>query len=77
MDCCGEGFCGRCKGMTKVLVGILMLLNLFVWPMWKGVDGWLAFFAVLAIIGGVIKAVKPGCGCCTSCEMPETKKKKK
>ena len=61
-----EGYCMRCKGIVKAVVGALILINAFVWPMWLGIDGWLKFAGVLLLVGGIIKAFKPGC-CCKSC----------
>ena len=57
-----KGCCGhtpKCVGMTKVIIGILILLNAFVWPMWIGIDGWVAFFAVLLVILGLGKMFHP------------------
>ena len=64
MECSCGGYCGRCKGWLKALVGVLILINYFVWPRWIGtVDAWLVFFAVLLVLGGVLKALLPHCGC--------------
>ncbi len=59
----------KCKGVMKIVVGILILLNAFVWPMWLGIDGWVSFAAVLMILCGIIKLFHP---CCKteSCCMP-------
>lgn len=63
----GLGICGRCHGVMKVVFGLLLLLNAFVWPLWIGIDGWVAWLAVLMVIGGLVKLVKPTCGhCCGS-----------
>jgi len=81
MSCC-EGYCGRCRGMVLGLLGVLILINIFVWPQWSGFDGWLAFFAVLMIATGIWKSLMPSCGCknaeCCKEEAPvkEAKKKK-
>lgn len=73
--------CGKCKGGMKLVTGLLLLLNAFVWPMWLGVDGWVSWVAVLMVLGGVLKLVMPMCphcakGMCGSWSEPETKKKK-
>ena len=52
-------------GLRKIVFGALLLLNAFVWPKWLGIDGWIAFFAVLIVIGGVVKLLHP-----SYCEMP-------
>ena len=70
-----ECYCGRCHGWLKALLGVLILLNIFVWPKWTGsFENWLAFFAVLLVVGGVIKALVPHCGC--SVEGAPAKKKR-
>jgi hypothetical protein len=81
MGCC-EGYCKKCHGMIWGLIGVLILINLFVWPQWLGIDGWLGFFALLMIIGGIWRSLKPTCGCpesvCCKEDTPvkESKKKK-
>jgi MFS superfamily sulfate permease-like transporter len=69
MGCC----CGH-HGWKKLVVGVLMLLNLWVWPQWLGIDGWLKFFAVLLVIGGIIKVLMP-CNC--TCNVEDKPKKKR
>ena len=34
------GMCPRCCGIKKVVIGALLLLNAFYWPLWTGIDGW-------------------------------------
>jgi uncharacterized membrane protein HdeD (DUF308 family) len=63
----------KCIGTMKIIVGILILLNAFVWPRWLGIDGWISFFAVLVILCGIIKFFHPSCGPSTCC--PPTPKK--
>ncbi len=85
MDC-SEGHCKSCKGMILGLIGVLILINAFVWPQWSGVDGWMAFFGFLLIFVGIGKSLMPGCGChndgaCCQSETPkavvkEAKKKR-
>ena len=75
--CCG-GMCGRCRAGKKVVGALLVLLNAFVWPLWAGIDGWIKWFAVLALLGGLVHLIKPNCGhCADECEVPEKGKKKK
>jgi hypothetical protein len=77
MCCCdGNGYCGRCRGCGKILIGVLMLVNFFFWPRWTGVDGWLVFFAVILVLGGLWKALMPTCCCNASKEKPAPKKKR-
>ncbi len=62
---CSDGVCGRCHAVEKVVIGALVLLNIYVWPMWKGgFDQWVQFFAALLIIKGVLKFIMPGCPHC-------------
>jgi len=63
MDNCCNGYCHKCKGMIWGLVGVLILINAFVWPQWSGIDGWMAFLGLVLIFGGVFKSLMPGCGC--------------
>ena len=59
----------KCWGIMKIVVGVLILLNAFVWPRWLGIDGWISFVAVLMILCGIIKFFHPYCkteSCCTT-----------
>ena len=73
MECgCWDGMCMRCHGAKKLVFGLLLLLNAFVWPKWLGVDGWVSWLAVLAVLAGLVKLAKP---MCSHCAMPDKKKK--
>ncbi|MBI2144678.1 hypothetical protein HYU17_06070 [Candidatus Woesearchaeota archaeon] len=62
---CSEGICAKCKAGKLVAIGGLVLLNIYAWPKWTGsFDKWLAFFAVLLIIKGVLKFIMPNCPHC-------------
>lgn len=75
---CSDGICGKCHGIMKIVVGGLVLLNIYVWPKWiGGIDNWLAFFAVLFIIKGAAKLVKPSCGHCECGPEPSKPARKK
>ncbi|MFH1682908.1 MAG: hypothetical protein ABIA37_03860 [Candidatus Woesearchaeota archaeon] len=58
-------------GLHKLIFGALLLLNAFIWPKWLGVDGWIAWIAVLMVICGLLKLIWP----CSACK-PMPKKKK-
>jgi len=77
MDLCGH----RHFGVKKLLVGALLLVNAFVWPKWLGVDGWIAFVAVLMVIGGLVMVFwHPQSNCCSSVKpagKPVLKKRRK
>jgi len=79
MDGCCEGYCRKCRGMVWGLIGVVMLINLFVWPHWLGLDGWVGFLAVLLIVGGLWRSAMPHCGCHAEykAEAPKEAKKKK
>jgi len=66
---------GKCMSIKKIVIGLLLLLNAFVWPKWLGIDGWLAWIAVLMVLLGALMLVCPKCKCqdnkCS--EMPATK----
>jgi hypothetical protein len=63
MSCECGGYCRKCRGMIWSFLGVLLLLNAFIWPKWLDVDGWLAFFGLLLMLGGVWKAYVDGCSC--------------
>ena len=66
----------KCVGTMKIVFGALVLLNAFLWPRWLGVDGWISFFAVLAVLGGLVHLLHPRCGPRSSCcEAPVIAKK--
>ena len=68
----------NCKSIMKLVIGVLLLVNAFVWPKWLGIDGWISFIAVLMIIGTVVKMIMPACKeCSTCCTVPAPKKKKR
>ncbi len=64
-----------CKfwAVKKIGVGVLVLLNAFVWPQWLGIDGWVTFFGVLLVLGGLVMLVMPKHD--GYCETPKKKKK--
>lgn len=73
---CG-GVCGRCKASKKVVIGALVLLNIYVWPKWIGtIDNWAKFVAILSILLGVLMFIKPGCPHCRD-DAPAKKMSKK
>ncbi len=68
----GDCMCKRCHGVYKIVLGALLLLNAFVWPQWgTGWDGsgWIAWLAVLMVLGGALKLLVPNkCpGCAQMC----------
>jgi len=71
--------CSRCHGTIKLVTGVLLLLNAWVWPRWLGVDGWVTFAAVLLVLGGLVKLLVPNkCpNCAAMCGAPAAKGKKK
>jgi hypothetical protein len=78
----------KCKGIMGIVVGLLLLLNAFVWPQWNTLTGWMAWIAILITLFGVVKTFMPvckdcqseGCTCegcsCTTGSKPAKKKKK-
>jgi hypothetical protein len=75
---CGLNICGKCHAWKKVVTGLLLLLNAFVWPLWVDLSGWIAWFAVLMVVGGVLMLFKPnGCGHCTMTAPASSSKKKR
>lgn len=68
--------CGRWHGAKKLILGALLLLNAFVWPLWLGIDGWIVFIAALMVIWGIVKLIWPMC-CSGTCETGSKPSKKK
>ena len=70
----------KCNGIIKIVFGLLLLLNAFIWPLWNTLTGWISWVAILIVVFGVIKMVVPACkdcegeNCC--CQEPAKKKKK-
>ena len=69
--------CNKCHGVVKVVFGLLLLLNAFIWPQWLGVDGWVAWIAVLLVLFGLVKLFVPACKEGSCCQAPEAAVKKK
>ena len=67
----------KCHGVKKIVFGALLLLNAFVWPQWLGIDGWIKWLAVLAILCGVMLLFHPPCDSGTCDPKAPAKKKKK
>ena len=57
----------KCIGMMKIILGVLILLNAFVWPKWLGVDGWISFAAVLIVLCGLVHIFHPSCSPAVCC----------
>ena len=73
----GDGMCGHCHGIYKIVFGALLLLNAYVWPRWMGLDGWITWLAVLMVVGGVVKLAVPNkCSRCAAMCAPVGKGKK-
>lgn len=67
MDCeCG--MCGKCHGVKKLVLGLLVLAWALLLPMLD----WRLVLGGLLVLAGVLKLVKPMCG---HCDMAEKKKK--
>lgn len=58
----GDGMCHKCKGISLLVVGAVVIANHYVikqdWPLLIG---------ALLVLGGVMKMVKPHCGCGVQC----------
>ncbi|MBI4983586.1 hypothetical protein HZC32_02995 [Candidatus Woesearchaeota archaeon] len=60
--------CGRVHAVMKLVFAVLLLVNIFLWPQWLGIDGWIAFVAVLMVLWSVVKLIWPSC-CSCNCEV--------
>lgn len=65
----------QCKGIVKMIVGLLLLMNAFIWPKWVDLTGWISFGAILMVLGGVALLFKDGDCCGSSCCESKPKKK--
>lgn len=58
----GDGMCHKCKGISLLVVGAVVIANHYLdmvkWPLLIG---------ALLVLGGVMKMVKPHCGCGVPC----------
>lgn len=64
--CNCEGKCSCC-GWSVLIIGLLAILQYFLWPQWSGIDGWVVFFSVIAVVYGlfaVLMSVKKCTGEC-------------
>ena len=68
--------CKHCHGVSKIVIGILILVNAYWWPKWWGIDGWVSFFGALMILGGAAKLLMSPCkDCAAMCAQPSKKKR--
>ena len=67
---CCDGVCSKCSGAKYIVTGLIVLLTVMYWPLriWH-------VLAVLLILKGLVKLVKPTCGHCQA-EAPVKKGKK-
>lgn len=71
--------CKRCRGISGLVVGALVLVNAYLWPRWLGIDGWVTYLGLLLVVGGFIKLVIPNkCSGCNTmmCDMSSGKSAK-
>ena len=59
MDMCKDIKCICNLGVKRLAWGLLLLLNAFVWPKWSGIDGWVAWVAVLLVLAGLRRILFP------------------
>ncbi len=58
MTCMG-GYCGSCRGVGKLVLGLAVLANIY-WLNWP----WGVFIGVALAVAGLAKLMKPSCGHC-------------
>lgn len=73
---CDMNICGKCHGGKKIIWGLLLLLNAFIWPLWVDLSGWIAWIAILMVLFGILMMIKPSCGHCSISATSAGKKKK-
>ena len=52
--------CSVWKSRKKLIMGLLLLLNAWIWPRWVGIDGWITWLAVLMTLFGLLGSFKTG-----------------
>lgn len=66
---CNGGMCNKCKGGFKLVLGLLVLANVY-YLNWS----WWTFLGTILVLGGIAKMVKP---CCPHCDCNMSMKKKR
>ena len=67
---CHDGVCGKCWGAKWIVVGLVLVLVRWFYPLW---DIWLGI-GVLVLLKGVMKLAMPMCGHCQPSPMQKGKK---
>lgn len=67
---CMMGVCNKCMGAMKVVVGLLILANVYFMRL-----DWAVFIGGLLVVGGLAKLVMPSCGHCCDDKVAGKKKK--
>ena len=70
MGQCCDGVCGKCHATKYIVVGVVVLVTAWKWPMYI----WHVLGALLVLKGVAKLAMPGGCGHCS--EMPMKKGKK-
>jgi len=68
---CTNGTCHRCWGAKLVVIGALILVNVYLTNI-----PWAAFIGGLLILGGLAKLVMPHCGHCGPDDKSAKKRKR-
>jgi len=58
----GDNVCNRCKGGTKLILGVVVLANWYLSSQGNGVDWWLLVGVVLVLLGLLSYSRPGGCG---------------
>ena len=63
--------------MRKLVLGLVILFNIYVWPKWMGIDGWMKWFGLVFAVWGLYTFVAPSSCPIGGCGMPAATKKRK
>lgn len=56
--CCSDCYCPKCQGIQLILLGVLVLLNIYVLE-WS----WWLFLGVMLVLAGFLRVSYPMCPC--------------
>lgn len=66
---CHDGYCGKCHGAKWIVLGIILILVRWYYPLW---DIWVVL-GVLILLKGIMKLAMPSCSHCRPSMMKKGK----
>ncbi len=59
----GEGMCHKCMGIKFLVLGLIFVGNYWALQNLNTGFNWWLLIGLLMVVGGIVKMVKPHCGC--------------